>query len=141
MDIYLFVRKFRKALLKTELSEYSFTLFEGFPANCCEFTSYLLAKYLVEELKIDNVLMVHGCNRYKKELRHVWLKVLNYDIDITANQFSSTSKTVFCDIGSEWHLRFNIYDSHTPNTMMTHFHEDERMKLESDYIKILNNIC
>jgi len=140
MEIYSYVKQFRKAFLKVEPCQYSFTLFERFPVNCCEFTSYLLAKYLVEELNIDNILMVHGYNRHKKEQRHVWLKALGYDIDITANQFSSTSKTVFCDKGSEWHWRFHIYDSHTPNTKMTHFDEEEREKLEGDYLKILNNI-
>lgn len=134
------VRQFRKAIIGIDPSNFNFGLLSGFPKNCCEFSSYLLAKYLVEECYITDVLMVHGENKYKKYLRHVWLKVNSYDVDITADQFSSSNKTVFCVKNSDWHKRFHIYESYIPNIQLTHFHDEYKEQLLADYNNVLRNI-
>jgi len=135
--VYVQAKSFRKAMLNISPEQYEYCLFSSFPKNCCEYTSYLLAKYFIEELSINDVIMVHGKNRSKFEQRHVWLKVLGYDVDITANQFSSTNKTVFCIEDSVWHRKFHIYDSYQPNIEMNHFDEEYHEQLLNDYKRIL----
>jgi len=139
--IYQYSRAFRRELLKFSFEKPQFSLFANFPDGCCEFTSYLLAKFFVEELVISDVRMFHGENRFKKAQRHVWLKVMGYDVDITANQFSSTDKTVFCVKNSNWHSsRFKIFDMHQPNVRFDHFHEEYQEQLLADYRSILTKV-
>ncbi|WP_426357409.1 hypothetical protein ACPUVO_13195 [Pseudocolwellia sp. HL-MZ19] len=139
-EVYLKLLAFREALFNIPSNEYKFTPFSSFPKGCCEFTSYLLAKYLSEELKINDVMLVHGENRYKLSLRHVWLIIDGYNIDLTADQFSSTKQTVFCERNSIWHKRFRIYDSYQPNIKFNHFHEEYSEQLLSDYRRVVSSL-
>ncbi|WP_458769263.1 hypothetical protein [Vibrio sp. RC27] len=121
--------------------EYDFSLLSNFPNGCCEFTSYLLAKFFIEKRAISSIQMIHGENKYKNSQRHVWLKVMEYDVDITANQFTSTNRTIFCSQGSIWHAsRFKILESHHPNVKFDHFHDEYREQLLSDYQQILERM-
>ncbi|TXH98538.1 MAG: hypothetical protein E6Q75_00975 [Rheinheimera sp.] len=119
--------------------DYKFELFSLFPNNCCEYTSYLLAKYLHEN-HYKKTQMLHGENRYKKNLRHTWLKFGEIDIDITADQFHSTDRTVFVMANSRWHERFNIFRSEIPNINLNHLHEEPKLQLLEDYKNIVSII-
>lgn len=139
-DLKIHARNFRKAILKIAPEDFCFELFSMFPHNCCEYTSYLLAKYLHDECGHKKIIMVHGENRYKKSTRHVWLKISQFDIDITANQFHSTNKTVFAEERSIWHRRFDIYESKRPDVKFDLFHKEPKMQLLADYRNIVSNI-
>jgi hypothetical protein len=89
-QLYIEAKKFRKALLKVSPDDFKFGLFSLYPSNCCEYISLLLAKYLIECQNYKNIVLLRGENKYKTAIRHVWLKVEDIDVDITAYQFSST---------------------------------------------------
>lgn len=128
---------FRKAILKAKVDGFQFDSLDLFPVNCCEFSSYLLAKFLMEKVGVSPLIIVTGENRFKKSRRHIWIKFGEVDIDITANQFSSTGRAIFVEANSEWHKRFTIINAEKPNLKMTQFNEDTRSALSHDYKKIL----
>lgn len=109
MDLQPSVVLFRKAILKAKADGFQFDLLDFFPVNCCECSSYLLAKFLIEKFGIliekfgiSSLNIVTGENRYKKSQRHIWIRFDEIDIDITANQFSSTDRTVIVEVHSQW---------------------------------------
>lgn len=140
MDTFQAVRDFRKGMLKLKDEGYSFARLDDFPIGCCEFSSYLLAKYLIEECKLSDLKMLRGKNRFKKKQRHVWLRSGKVDIDITANQFSSTDKTVFFEECSSWHDRYVVYEKEEPDTSFSQFHEEYKGQFIEDYGKILVHV-
>jgi len=93
---------------KAKSDGYRFELLDEFPIGCCEFTAYLLAKFLIEKISITPLKIITGDNRFKKSQRHIWLRFDEGDIDITANQFSSKARAIFVEANSEWHKRFTI---------------------------------
>lgn len=141
MDLQPSVVLFRKAILKAKAHGFQFIVLDLFPVNCCEVSSYLLAKFLIETGGVSSLKIVTGENRYKKSQRHIWIKLGEVDIDITANQFSSTSKTVFFDIHSEWHQRLTIIHIEKPNPKLTQLDEEARSALLYDYKQILNYLA
>lgn len=140
MDLHQSVFLFRKAMLKAKSEGFQFELLDLFPVNCCEFTSCLLARFLIEKRGLSNVQIVMGENRHKKSQRHIWLRVDDIDIDITANQFSSTDKTVFADKSSEWHKRYRIYKTEVPDSQFKHFNKQAKKELLHDYKKIIDHM-
>lgn len=140
MDLRQPVILFRKGILKAKRDGYRFELLDEFPVGCCEFSSYLLAKFLIEKIGIYSLKIVIGENRYKKSQRHIWLRLGEVDIDITANQFSSSDRTVVVDANSEWHKRFKIFDVEVPDPELKQLNEDARSALLYDYKKILGHV-
>lgn len=127
-------------MLKVNSDGYRFDLLNAFPIGCCEFSSYLLAKFLIEKIGVSSLKIVTGENRFKKSQRHIWLKFGEVDIDITANQFPSTDRTVFVDANSDWHKRFSIIDVEIPNPQLTQLNDEARSALLYDYKKILSHL-
>lgn len=140
MDLRQPVILFRKGMLKAKSDGYRFGLLDSFPTGCCEFSSYLLAKLLIEKIGISSLNIITGENCFKKSQCHIWLKIGEVDIDITANQFSSTDRTVFVDANSEWHQRFTIINVEKPNPKLTQFNEEAGSALLHDYKKILSHL-
>jgi hypothetical protein len=140
MEIYKKIKMFRKGMLRVKIDGYQFSLLDQFPKDCCEFASYLLAKFLIEELGISQVKLLRGENRFKKEQRHVWLQVGILDIDITANQFYSTNKTLFVEPNSKWHKRYSVFETENPDPSFDQFHEEHKFELLQDYEDILRQI-
>jgi len=128
-------------MLKAKSDGYRFELLNAFPTGCCEFSSYLLAKFLIKRIGISSLKIVTGENCFKKSQRHIWLKIGEVDIDITANQFSSTDQTVFVDANSEWHRRFTIINVEKPNPTLTQLNEEARSASLHDYKKILSHLA
>lgn len=60
---------FRKSILKAKADGLQFDLLDLFPVNCCEYSSYLLAKFLIEEIGLSSLKIVTGENRHKKSQR------------------------------------------------------------------------
>jgi hypothetical protein len=79
-------------------------------------------------------------NRFKKKQRHVWLQVGILDIDITANQFFSTNKTIFIEPNSKWHERYSVFETENPDPSFDQFHEEHKFELLQDYENILRQI-
>lgn len=138
MDLQPSVFLFRKAILKAKADGFQFDLLDLFPVNCCEFSSYLLAKFLVEKIGLSSLKIVTGENRHKKSQRHIWIKLDETDIDITANQFSSTDRTVIVEAHSQWHQRFIIINVEDPNPKLTQLNKEAKSTLLHDYKKILS---
>lgn len=138
MDLQPSVVLFRKAILKAKVDGFQFDLLNLFPVNCCEFSSYLLAKFLVEKIGLSSLKIVTGENRHKKSQRHIWIKLDEAGIDITANQFSSTDRTVIVEAHSQWHQRFKIINVEDPNPKLTQLNKEARSALLLDYKKILS---
>lgn len=140
MDLQQSVSLFRKAMLKAKADGFQFDLLDYFPVNCCECSSYLLAKFLIEEIGFSSLRIVAGENRHKKSQRHIWIKYGETDIDITANQFSSTAKTVIVETHSRWHQRFKIIKVEKPKPKLTHLNQEAKSALLHDYKKILSHL-
>ncbi len=138
MDLQPSVVLFRKAILKAKADGFQFDSLDCFPVNCCEFSSYLLAKFLIEKFGISSLKIVTGENRYKKSQRHLWIRFDDTDIDITANQFSSTGRTVIVETHSQWHQRFEIINLENPNPKLTQLSNEVRSALLHDYKKIIS---
>jgi len=138
--MYQSVKYFRQGMLKVKNEGYAFSCLNQFPKECCEFTSYLLAKYLIEVHGLSNLQMLRGKNRFKHKQRHVWLRANKLDIDITANQFSSTDKTIFFEPNSEWHKRYVIYEIELPDPSFSHYHEEYQEDFLQDYARILDHV-
>jgi len=138
MDLRPSVVLFRKAILKAKVDGFQFDSLDSFPVNCCEFSSYLLAKFLIEKIGLSSLKIVTGENRHKKSQRHIWVKLDEIDIDITANQFSSTDRTVIVEVHSQWHQRFKIINVENPNPKLTQLNKYARSALLHDYKKILS---
>ena len=140
-NIYSEAKNFRKAILNIPPDNFRFGIFGYYPWNCCEWTSLLLAKYLIEYKEYEDISLLRGENKYKKSIRHVWLEVNGVTVDITANQFSSTNKTVIVDISSEWHQkRYDVFKTETPNISFHDFHKHSKEELLHDYRLILDKL-
>ncbi|WP_133245555.1 hypothetical protein [Pelagibaculum spongiae] len=138
MDIAQQVKLFRKALTSINVYELQFSPLKGFPADCCEIASYLLAKFLTEELGLENVMMVRGENPHEITQRHVWLKIDGMDIDITANQFPTTNKIFFVENNSQWHKQFNVFEELTGD--FDYLYDRYEDQVSTDYLLILSNL-
>ena len=84
--------------------------FEGFPRGCCRETATMLAKYLTEQ-GYEGIQCVRGETYYNGKLStHVWLKLNDWIIDITADQFGEHFGKVMVTDKSELHNRFKIVE-------------------------------
>lgn len=137
-QIYIEAKNFHRAILKVSPDSFRFATFNLYPKNCCEYISLLLAKYLIECKSYTDIKMLRGENKYKT--RHVWLKINDIDVDITAHQFSSTNRTVIVEHLSEWHQRYKIFQVEQPNIDFEGLHDDSTEPLLNDYYLILQNL-
>lgn len=131
------VKFFRRAIMDVDPNEFQFGLLAQFPEGCCEITSYLLAKFLHEEVGTSGIVMVSGENKYKNSQRHIWLRCGTIDIDITANQFPSCDKAVIVEESSEWHQRYSIFEKKEPIISFSEFHDECKYDIIRDYDNIL----
>ena len=139
-NLYNESKNFRKAILKIKPEDFRFELLSEFPTNCCEFSSYLLAKYFKEVCRFKNIKLLTGENKFKTTQRHTWLNIQGFDIDITANQFLSTNKTVIVEFSSCWHKRYRLLKTETPDITFNQFHDDDKYDLLHDFDLILNEL-
>lgn len=101
--------RFRRAILSTDLPNCSLPSLSDFPHGACHDASLLLAKYL----------QVNGCgDAYyvlgeRGGVRHAWLELQGFVLDITADQFADQPAGVIVTGESAWHAAFN---GHIHNT-------------------------
>lgn len=134
--------KFLEAFLKIPKDEFRFELFSLFPKNCCEFSSLLLAKYLIEikNYPPKKVKILTGFAKTDKNIDHLWLEAYGVTIDITAHQFKGAPKLAIVEQKSIWHQNFKIGKRALPEISFEDYHDDVREDFEADYTRIISLI-
>ncbi|WJD62957.1 hypothetical protein [Pseudomonas kurunegalensis] len=89
LDVEQSALAFSKAFRQTPPRWFAFRLFSMFPTNCCEFASLLLAWFLCEEHEGVTIDVVTGELKEDTEQRHIWLRLKDHNLDITADQFDT----------------------------------------------------
>ncbi len=78
-----------------------------FPVGCCKPSSQILARYLVTELQVPLVSFVHAKRNGSSNgswQSHVWLRIDQNNIDITADQYPEIDSPVVVSNGDGWHM-------------------------------------
>ena len=136
------VQDFLKAFSKINEANFHFKILSLFPKYCCEFTSMLLARFLIEEkgYKITDVLMIKGQCRKNPSQLHLWLDVLGIKVDLTSGQFEDAPKIIIAEY-HYWHDHFQIVDIYLPEINFESYLGDyEERALEYDYMQIIKQI-
>lgn len=136
------VQDFLKAFSQINKADFYFRILSLFPNNCCEFTSMLLARFLIEErgYKLTDVLMIKGRCRKKSSQLHLWLDVLDIKVDLTSGQFEDAPKIIIAEY-HYWHDHFQIVDIYLPEINFDNYLGDyEERVLEYDYMQIIKQI-
>lgn len=131
---------FLNAFLKIPKNEFKFQLLDEFPTACCEFSSLLLAKFLVEVRKYDDIQVKIITGRAKKDnfIIHLWLEVFGITVDITAHQFDHAPQQTIVTVKSSWHTYFKIIKRESPEISFENLDDEPKEELESDYLRILS---
>jgi len=113
---------FRRAIERSSLRRHA-RVMGRFPVGCCKHASQLLARYLVTELHIPLVTFVHGERGGNGNgdpwQSHVWLRVADHTIDITADQYPEVQAPVLVSANGGWHAGWNQQRQLTYGEMMT----------------------
>ena len=88
-----------------------------FPVACCEYSSLLLARFLIEikDYNPKDISMIKGQSILDVDQLHLWRKVNGVIVDITAGQFNEAEKPIIIDEYSSWHNKY-FYVLDTYNT-------------------------
>lgn len=113
-----------------------------FPKNCCEFSSLLLAKYLIEikNYPPEKVKIFTGFDKTDMSIGHLWLVVFGITIDITAHQFQGAPPPPIVEQKSIWHQNFKVGKRAFPEISFEDYHDDVREDFEADYKRIISLI-
>ncbi|HJV66376.1 MAG TPA: hypothetical protein VJ550_11625 [Geomonas sp.] len=111
--------RFRSGILRSVRSAGSLPTLRDFPEGACGDASLLLAKYLQEK----RCGLAHYVLGERGGLRHAWLQLQDFIIDITADQFADQAAGVIVTNDSAWHASFHgkihnaadfcLYERHT----------------------------
>lgn len=139
-DVYTFLNGFSQI----NQNDFHFEVLSKFPVSCCEYSSMLLARFLIEEKKynIADILMIKGQYVADSDQLHLWLKINGIVVDITAGQFEVAKTQVVIDDLGKWHDRwFKLIDIYFPEINFDDYlgYCDEQV-LEYDYQQILKKI-
>lgn len=100
--LFRLVSRFRRAIVSCS-SKSGLASLHDFPNGACSDASLLLAKHL-QVMKCGLSHYVFGVRQGQP---HAWLQLLEYTIDITADQFHDQEAGVIVSRGSSWHESFN----------------------------------
>ncbi|WP_228140722.1 hypothetical protein [Acinetobacter sp. TGL-Y2] len=143
MEIGNDVQKFLNAISQINKDDFNFSVLSLFPKECCEYSSMMLARYLIEECgyAASKIKMITGQFRDDYQSKHLWLNVLGMTVDITCGQFKNSPKNIIIEQVSAWHDSFIILDSSKPIINFESYLDDyEEQALEYDYSMIIQNI-
>ena len=117
------------------------TKFENFPIACCDFTSWIVAKYLHDN-GVTNIRNITGDPKHKIHVRHAWLVVCGHTVDLTADQFSD-GHIVFWDSHSAWHKKnFKIVkDVVFIPAIELDFHDEAKNDFDNFFREFCKNIA
>lgn len=114
--------EFRRAIEKSSLKRHA-KVMARFPLGCCKHSSQLLARYLVTELQVPMVTFVHGERGGNGSgdswQSHVWLKVSDHTVDITADQYHEVDAPVLVSENGGWHSTWSQQRQLTYGEMMS----------------------
>ncbi len=134
-DIITLATQFRTAIENTPDLPVPF---DTFPKGCCGDTSDLLAQWLWD----NGYESRYYCGRRAPDQRtHAWLEVDDLVVDITGDQFSDFSETIYVGPLTPFHIAFHIPE--VEHDMVNGFHIYDAgsvAKLEWIYKKILEHI-
>ena len=115
-----------------------------FPVACCEYSSLLLARFLIETkaYKSKDIFMIKGQSISNVDQLHLWLKVNGVIVDITAGQFIEAEKSIIIDEHGSWHNKFFYeLDAYTPAIDFKNYVDEfDLPTLENDYLMIVQQI-
>lgn len=114
-----------------------------FPHDCCLPASQLLAQYLVTELRMPMVTFVRGEREHPEQTdrwqSHMWLRTLDYFIDITADQYPEVQDPVMVMADSEWHATF-LYQVELPYGEVMYFNRAGQWRFNRAYRDVLRTL-
>jgi len=114
--------EFRRAIEKSSVRRHSKSM-ARFPIGCCKHSCQLLARYLVTELHTPLVTFVYGERRGGGDgnpwQSHVWLRVAEHTLDITADQYAEVDTPVVVSVGGGWHSLWQRQRQLTYGEMMS----------------------
>jgi len=137
------VNEFLKGVERVPKEEFQLEILSLFPVACCEYSSMLLARFLIEERNYNpfQILMLVGQCKINHEQLHLWLKIDGVNVDITAGQFKDAPQQKILERDSKWHQRFKIINMYFPDTDFESYRGDfNEPILENDYVRILEKI-
>lgn len=142
-NLHKHVNHFMDAFSISSHNGFNFEIFNNFPSNCCEFSSMMFARFLIEEQKYDftDVLMVKGQCKINHHQSHLWLEVTGYVCDITAGQFEDAPERIIVAKKSSWHNRFQILGKNVPQICFDDYVNDyDELVLEQDYQQLIRKL-
>lgn len=138
------VLEFLHGFFQIDKDNFQFELLSLFPIACCEYSSMMLARFLIEKkgYNIADVLMIKGQSIADVYQLHLWLKVNGVIVDITAGQFNEAEKSIIIDEHGSWHNKFfYVLNAYTPSTDFENYVDDfDQPTLENDYLMIVQQI-
>ncbi|WP_312080357.1 hypothetical protein [Acinetobacter schindleri] len=137
------VNKFFEGLKSVPKDEFQLEILSLFPIACCEYSSILLARFLIEKRNYNpfQILMLTGQCKINHEQLHLWLKIDDVTVDITVGQFKDAQQQIILTRDSKWHQRFKVINRCFPDTDFECYRGDfNEPVLENDYVRILEKI-
>lgn len=138
-DVLEFLHRFSKI----EKDDFYVELLSLFPKACCEYSSMLLARFLIEEKGYDftDVLMIKGQSIVDVGELHLWLNVSGVIVDITAGQFEMAENPIIIDAYGLWHYKtFYELETYSPLLDFKNYVDDfGELTLEKDYLMIVQH--
>lgn len=136
--------EFLHGFFQIDKCNFQFELLSLFPIACCEYSSMMLARFLVEKkgYNIANILMIKGQSISDMRQLHLWLKVNGIMVDITARQFNEDERSIIIDEHGYWHNKFFYeLDVYTPTIDFKNYVDEfDQPILENDYLMIVQQI-
>lgn len=138
------VLEFLHGFSQIDENDFHLELLSLFPVTCCEYSSMMLARFLIEKkgYNIADVLMIKGQSISDAYQIHLWLKINGVIVDITAGQFNEAEKPIIIDEHGSWHNKFFYeLDAYTPVIDFKNYVDEfDQPILENDYLMIAQQI-
>lgn len=139
------VLEFLHGFYKIDKDDFYLEVLSLFPRACCEYSSRLLARFLIEEKGYDitDILMIKGQSIVDVGQLHLWLSVSGVIVDLTAGQFKVAENPIIIDAPSSWHHRtFYELETYSPSLDFKDYIDDfGELTLEKDYLMIVQHTC
>lgn len=143
------VRRFRCAIERAHAAgKFKENPFTDFPNGCCDDSSEMLARYLLEEHGIVTTfyLKAHRDKVSDNTFNHAWLEWGDYVIDITEDQTLIASMGAACGKPSFFHLKDDLHRSFGetwesyPSNESRVFESNDGLRLNRIYKIIISNL-
>jgi len=137
------VLEFLYGFSKIDKDDFHLEVLSLFPKACCEYSSMLLARFLIEEkgYNITDILMIKGQSIVEVDQLHLWLNVSGVIVDITAGQFKAAENPIIIDAYGSWHHKiFYELETYIPSIDFKNYVDDfGELTLEKDYLMIIQH--